>query len=132
MTLTDTAILQGQTYTLPGGNTVTTAGTYTDTLQNTAGCDSVITTELSVISALTSLSIQHAQLSIYPNPANGSFTVSVSENLTGQTLTITDVIGKLVFQSKISNLKSEINVSHWGAGVYLVKVGSTVKRLVVQ
>ncbi|MFN8300029.1 MAG: gliding motility-associated C-terminal domain-containing protein [Chitinophagales bacterium] len=42
------AICNGQTYTLPDGNTVTAAGTYTDTLSTVNGCDSIITTELTV------------------------------------------------------------------------------------
>lgn len=42
-------ICAGASYTLPNGNIVTTAGTYTSTLQNIYGCDSIITTQLSVI-----------------------------------------------------------------------------------
>jgi len=41
-------ICSGNTYTLPGGNNVNTAGIYTDTLSTAGGCDSIITTTLSV------------------------------------------------------------------------------------
>ncbi len=41
-------ICQGDSYLLPGGGTVTTAGTYNDTLSTVDGCDSVITTVLTV------------------------------------------------------------------------------------
>ena len=37
-------ICQGQSYTLPSGGTVTTAGTYNDTIKYKTGCDSLITT----------------------------------------------------------------------------------------
>jgi gliding motility-associated-like protein len=42
------SICFGQTYTLSSGRIVSLAGTYRDTLRNVAGCDSVITTTLSV------------------------------------------------------------------------------------
>lgn len=38
----DTSICQGSVYTLPWGSSVTTAGTYRDTLKAFSGCDSVI------------------------------------------------------------------------------------------
>ena len=44
----------GSSYTLPGGTVVTAAGTYMDTIASSNGCDSVITTTLSVNSVLTS------------------------------------------------------------------------------
>ncbi|MEO6498632.1 MAG: PKD domain-containing protein [Mucilaginibacter sp.] len=44
---TDT-ICTGQTYTRPGGATVTIAGLYRDTLRTAAGCDSIINTTLVV------------------------------------------------------------------------------------
>ncbi|MEI7802013.1 MAG: hypothetical protein WCI97_05180, partial [Bacteroidota bacterium] len=42
------AICNGATYTLPSGTSVTAAGTYTSTLTSISGCDSVITTNLTV------------------------------------------------------------------------------------
>ncbi|OJV30559.1 MAG: hypothetical protein BGO32_09240 [Bacteroidetes bacterium 37-13] len=47
VTVYDT-ICANQTYTLPKGNIVNASGTYIDTLATVAGCDSVITTELTV------------------------------------------------------------------------------------
>ncbi len=42
------SICQGSSYTLPKGELVTVAGTYKDTLQSKTGCDSIITTTLTV------------------------------------------------------------------------------------
>lgn len=42
------SICSGSSYTLPGGTSVNTAGTYTDIFQATNGCDSTIITTLSV------------------------------------------------------------------------------------
>lgn len=47
-TTQNATICKGMSYTLPKGKTVTTAGTYKDTLRSSFGCDSIITTTLSV------------------------------------------------------------------------------------
>ena len=47
-------ICSGGNYVLPNGTSVSAAGTYTSTLTSVSGCDSVITTNLSVNSVLTS------------------------------------------------------------------------------
>jgi gliding motility-associated-like protein len=39
----DTTICENEQYKMPGGAIITTSGTYTDTLKNKAGCDSLIT-----------------------------------------------------------------------------------------
>lgn len=48
-------VCSGNSFVLPGGNTVTVAGTYVDTLTSAGGCDSVITTNLTVNSSASSV-----------------------------------------------------------------------------
>lgn len=58
--LSDTAC---QSYTSPSGNHVwTTSGTYMDTLPNMAGCDSVLTIQLSITSLDTSVTVTTSSL----------------------------------------------------------------------
>jgi len=45
----NSTICNGNSYTLPSGNNVSIAGNYYDTLQSANGCDSVITTNLTVM-----------------------------------------------------------------------------------
>jgi len=45
---TDAGICDGESYVLPSGLSVTQAGTYSDTLATVNGCDSVVTTNLTV------------------------------------------------------------------------------------
>ena len=45
------AICQGETYTMPSGNTASTTGTYNDVIKNSTGCDSVVTTVHLVVNA---------------------------------------------------------------------------------
>jgi gliding motility-associated-like protein len=44
----DPVICEGESHLLPGGNTVSVSGVYVDTLLNSFGCDSIITTQLTV------------------------------------------------------------------------------------
>ena len=43
------AICEGQSFTLPSGVVVSAAGTYTSDLFNSLGCDSTVTTNLSIV-----------------------------------------------------------------------------------
>lgn len=47
------SICQGGSYTLPNGSVVTTGGSYTNTFVSSAGCDSIIVTNLSVTAVIT-------------------------------------------------------------------------------
>jgi len=58
------SICNGASYTLPGGNPASTAGTYLDTLQTTLGCDSIIITILSVVNNIL--------VTLNPTICNGS------------------------------------------------------------
>ncbi|MBN1180693.1 MAG: T9SS type A sorting domain-containing protein [Bacteroidales bacterium] len=65
----DTVICEGQSH-FAGGAEQTTSGTYYDTLLNTAGCDSVITTNLYVDVCSDQISgFNNEEIRIYPNPA---------------------------------------------------------------
>lgn len=62
-------------------------------------------------------------LNIYPNPVKNSFTLSFSETPDRQiTLSIYDINGKLVSESTITNDQSQIDVSSFVPGVYLVGI----------
>ncbi len=52
---TDVAICAGESYVLPDGTSTTTPGTYVTSMLTVAGCDSVITTNLAVVTEITTL-----------------------------------------------------------------------------
>ncbi len=73
-------------------------------------------------------------LTLYPNPANDVFTVSVTAadlNLTA--VEVIDITGKQVLRTVASGMKAEINVADLHAGIYLVRIhtnnGVSVQRL---
>lgn len=81
-------------------------------------------------------SAKSVDFAIAPNPAKNNFTLEL-ESLTNNTeIKVYDVLGKKVFQRKISAVSSTYDVSKWSSGVYLVRISSdnqtVIKRFVKQ
>ncbi len=132
--IVDTAILSGTSLVLPSGTTVTAPGNYTDTLQTSFGCDSIITTRLSVVSGIENLATT-ATMQLYPNPATDMVMINLSDNLTGGSLTLSDVTGRSLNTINITANHSQLNTGALASGVYLVTAVKggvrVVQRLVV-
>lgn len=78
-----------------------------------------------------SLSVENlnsSDFSIFPNPANSSF--AISNTPSGANLFITDITGKLVYQSLVAGEQTVINVSDFTTGIYFVNVEHNGSRLV--
>jgi Secretion system C-terminal sorting domain len=68
---------------------------------------------------------QRNSLSLYPNPSNSVLNVEFSSNISQGKVEIFDLLGKQVFtQSIVSNNFTEIDVTNWETGLYLVKISS--------
>ncbi len=66
-------------------------------------------------------------LAIYPNPATTLLTVSADENIS--TVTISNVLGQVIYAGTYNALSAQIDVADLQAGIYLVKVnGSTFRK----
>jgi hypothetical protein len=92
-----------------------------------------------VIVTSNSLSIKENKQSLplltaYPNPSSEILTVSLNNNADGY-LKITDVLGKVILEEKISGTK-KINVEEFKNGVYILSLTSngtkTSKRIVIK
>ena len=69
------------------------------------------------------------KVDIYPNPAHEEVTVSVSQP---STLTVLDMAGRVVISPTPITSELRLPTSDLPAGVYFVRVGGTVKKLVVK
>lgn len=75
---------------------------------------------------------------IYPNPSNGKFQITVDglPFIKNGNIEIYNVQGKIVYQSVITNTKSDIDLSNQTIGIYFVKIynGQTVltKKIALQ
>ena len=64
-------------------------------------------------------------ISLYPNPANGSFNLQVGETITnGAYYAIYNISGKLVSTAPITATRTLVSVEGLASGVYIVKVQS--------
>lgn len=85
-----------------------------------------------IFEALSGISdIEGSDFRLYPNPANTTVTV---ETDTPATLTMTDVTGRECGRWKVESGKNTIDVSSLHAGVYFVRLDSTinVRKLIIR
>lgn len=75
---------------------------------------------------------------VSPNPASDILTVKYTAYTEGDTqLDMMDMTGRLVLTKKIEHLNSiektlDLDISHLQSGIYILKMGSSIKKLVLQ
>jgi len=108
----DSVIVNGQVYTQNG--------TYTQTLSNAAGCDSIITVSVSLDFSGFS-EFQSYNIHVYPNPTRGSITITGLEGLKAITeMQIIDNMGRLI--RALNPIETEIDLSKITPGVYYLQI----------
>ena len=122
------------TWTVPGGATIvsgqgttsikisygTAGGSVTVKASNVCAVSNTRTLTVSM-SCKSDLENDESTFVIYPNPSNGKFNVQFSRIESG-VLTVTDLLGRIIYQSQISESVSEkINISNEATGLYLVE-----------
>ena len=120
--------------TISDSPTITTNYTVTGTDGN--GCMNEDTLSVMVNNCTTDISRisnLNSQISVYPNPNNGSFVVTTIENATN--LIVTDVLGNELLSITPTGTTTNINLSAQPNGIYFIKVTTngtkTVKRIVI-
>ena len=123
-TINATAI---DSYTL-NGQTYTASGTYSQILTNAAGCDSLLTLNLTLdFTGLDENAI--AALSVYPNPAQDVIFLDVDPNLIGSNTMICDALGRIILETTLQEEETKLDLGKFPSGTYLIKLGSQTQRL---
>ncbi len=67
-----------------------------------------------------------SRFKVYPNPANGTFTIQLSNNtvIKDAILQLYSISGREMYKTFLANTKTEINPGNIGPGLYVVKVNS--------
>ncbi|MDX1349851.1 MAG: T9SS type A sorting domain-containing protein, partial [Putridiphycobacter sp.] len=106
----DQYVLNGQTYSA--------SGTYTQTLTNADGCDSIITLNLSL--GFTGVDeANQFSVAYYPNPATNALFLELSVVTGSQLLEIYTAEGKLVQSKVITDAITQIDLSKLAKGYYI-------------
>ncbi len=71
-------------------------------------------------------------ISVYPNPSSGDVFVTCSSEFIGKTLTITSILGEVIYSNTLSTEKQLINAATFPKGVYVVSVNrQTINKIVI-
>lgn len=118
-------------YTWPVNNqTYIQSGTYSDTLVNAAGCDSIVTLNLTL--SFTGINeLNTSSLSISPNPTAGDFTIAGLELYNKiSSMRVSDVNGKLV--KELDPTASKFTLGTVKPGVYFLTITAGDKQEVIK
>ncbi|MDF3028299.1 MAG: Cadherin [Fluviicola sp.] len=100
----------------PSGN-----GSYA-VLVTANGCTE--TSDCEPVSSVGIESLETVSWNIYPNPNNGVFTITSSQDLSGAAIDIYSSTGQLVYQTVLFGNEAAINLSGHPNGMYLVKINN--------
>jgi len=82
-----------------------------------------------VISSLKKATVQVDQIKIYPNPSNGLFTIDYSFANESKVYTVTDINGIVVREGVINKEKTQLDLSEFVSGIYLLRIEDAVVKL---
>jgi len=89
----------------------------------------------SVANDTTTVSISDEEfcgITIYPSPNNGSFTISITPDLVGEQIAITDLNGRTILIRKIESETTEISLGKIAAEIYFARIGENKLKFVVE
>ncbi len=116
----------------PGGSTTdsishASAGTYCCHVTDANKCEDSICVTIQSTAGVSSIESRGGQITIYPNPNNGQFTIQSSVVSSQSSVEIYNVIGEKVYSNyQITNLSNyQINLSGEPNGIYLYRVISS-------
>lgn len=124
-------LTEGQTLTV-GTHTYTTAdgsGTYQDILTAASGCDSVVTTNLTVLTAINEFSGSEI-ISVAPNPFMNELIINGTE--AGNELFVFDVTGKLMLTANTTATQTRVGTDLLSPGIYMLGYRDRTKAATVK
>jgi hypothetical protein len=117
----DITICEGNTYTV-GNSTYDVSGIYTDILSSVSGCDSIVTTVLTVTNCTGITPNEKINVNLYPNPAIDFITLEIDEVLIGKSFSMFDQSGRLMLSGSLISTKQMMDVSMLAKGMYYIRM----------
>ena len=102
--------------------TVIQSGTTYYASQTVNGCESQIRTAITMATGacLGNESFNEAAFSYYPNPTQGKVFFSYSQPI--EKISVSNILGQVILENKISSNQAEIDLSGFAGGTYFVKL----------
>ena len=127
-------VVSGGVWTNENGTIVTKAsksGTYTLTVTNAAGCTATTTLQVEILTGFDNNSVK-LQITVYPNPNDGHFTINFGNINNATRYEIIDAKGSIIKESILDNRNStDININVL-PGSYYVKVYTGDNKIYVE
>jgi hypothetical protein len=121
---------------LPGGQTIDSiynqcSGAYCCTVTDNSGCSkSVCIVINNATEGIGNISAGGGQLSVYPNPSNGIFTIESSVASNQWSVQVYNMMGQQVYIGKLNATSTQIDLSANSQGIYLYRVITETGSLV--
>ncbi|MBA3663500.1 MAG: T9SS type A sorting domain-containing protein [Bacteroidetes bacterium] len=103
---------------------------YAVTGTNTFGCknSATITQSVSICTKLETVNARD-DFMIYPNPTTGRISIIANRNLK---VTVYNTLGSELYNYELREGENEIDISNQAKGIYFIKVGDVIKKIVKQ
>jgi|GEM_PF-467952 len=94
--------------------------------------DSAFTADTAYVQAPTAVNnvTAHSGINIYPNPVSNILTIQSSNPI--NTVSISNIVGQVVYTQNTPTPKAEINITYLPAGVYFVKVNQVYVQKILK
>jgi hypothetical protein len=93
------------------------------------GCDSTVTTDLTVDICIGINNPELSGITIYPNPNNGVFTVT-NNNTANYVTELHNSLGQLILSQQATQQKTLLDLHNQPAGVYFISIHNGDKKVV--
>lgn len=98
---------------------------------NPAIITNTYTTEF--IAPLSNQTFEANSFVVYPNPAKEEVFISVRKNTSNiESLSVTDILGKSILNSKVNSTSTRLDVSHFQKGIYFLKIKANESESIVK
>jgi len=104
-------------------------GDYLVTLTVTNSCGSIDYSETVNITSINLDSLDKINFNIFPNPVSKQLIIS-KINKQHQKIEILDFTGKKIYEYSIEGSNYTIDTKTWTKGIYFIKIGNTIRKLI--
>jgi hypothetical protein len=113
--------------------TATTSGNYAVIVTNNGCSDTSACVNIYVL-GIDGQNAANQQLTIYPNPNEGRFTITLLDNSVPTNISILDFAGRELYNMSTATGQNEINLNNAVEGVYILKIateGQTIYKKII-